>query len=409
MSAVARWCACASLCLLLIGCGGGHGLFDLGGGTSTRSAPPSVAASLSGVVRDSVTTQPLANVTVVFGGNSQMTGSDGRFNFQNISVVRRSPPLRASSTRRQQTTGNSVSLSIALSQYDCKTVELDIGTGAIAAQDVALTPHPGSATVSGIVRDAASQSVLVDASVVIGTGTGIGQAAREARTDNHGAFLVSGIETGRQQLIANASGYVTSSQILDNLAGGVTFPLPAPIDMLLAGTTITVSGTVRDEDGNGLGSASIRVGTLSTVSQPSGFYQLSGVSVGLQTFSFSAPGFLTATFSLQITGSQGQVNVVLFRSGVNPPTAPFTVRGRITVQGATDSGGVTVSALEQPGNIIRDTMATGADGRYTLFIPEGNYLIRAEKPGFATVTRSVTVPPGGQIVDNVDILLVPGS
>ncbi len=379
-----------ALSCLLAGCGGGSGVFGLPDSGGTNQQPlPTNTATFSGTVRDAVTNLPLANATVVFGGNKRVTGNDGVFSYQNVVV-----PV---------TTAQSIALSASLSQFDTRLLELPLGTGQIAPQDIALTPHPGTASVTGRVRDAQSQNNLPNASVVVGTG----QAAREARTDETGTFLITGLEAGRQQLLANATGFVTSQLILDSLPIGVTFSLSAPIDLLPAGTTITVTGTVRDEDGNALSGATVRVGNLSASSQPNGFYQLTGVPVGLQTFTFSGAGFLTSTFQLQVTGSLGQVNVVLFRSGVNPPVSPFTVRGRVTLGGTTDFGGVTITALEQPGDVQRDSVTTASDGRYQLFIPEGTYKLRATRAGFATSEQNVTVPPGGQTVDNVNFTLTP--
>jgi hypothetical protein len=47
---------------------------------------------------------------------------------------------------------------------------------------------------------------------------------------------------------------------------------------------------------------------------------------------------------------------------------------------------------------------SGTDGGYSFFLGAGNYTLSATRNG-VTTTRVVTVPPGGQTVDNVNLNL----
>ncbi len=53
---------------------------------------------------------------------------------------------------------------------------------------------------------------------------------------------------------------------------------------------------------------------------------------------------------------------------------------------------------------VLDTAVTSASGRYTLFVPPGRYRVTVRYQG-REISREVEVPPGGQIVDDVDFIL----
>jgi len=82
-----------------------------------------------------------------------------------------------------------------------------------------------------------------------------------------------------------------------------------------------------------------------------------------------------------------------------PPTA--SIAGTVTVVGAPDPAGVTVSC--GPGHSV----TTGADGHYQLVdLYGGSYVVAASKPGYATGLASVSVADGEQLA-GVDFTLVP--
>jgi len=85
------------------------------------------------------------------------------------------------------------------------------------------------------------------------------------------------------------------------------------------------------------------------------------------------------------------------------PSVPFTVRGRISVGGVA-SPGVVVTASDLTSGAVLDRTTSGAGGGYSFFLAEGSYSIRATA-GTRTGARTVTVPPGGQTVDNFNLNL----
>jgi len=90
---------------------------------------------------------------------------------------------------------------------------------------------------------------------------------------------------------------------------------------------------------------------------------------------------------------------------VTPPTTPFDVRGRVLLNGVGQSGvRVTATARDINAATPSDVATSGAGGYYSFFLGAGNYTIRATS-GTRSISRDVTVPPGGQTVDNFNLNL----
>jgi hypothetical protein len=106
-----------------------------------------------------------------------------------------------------------------------------------------------------------------------------------------------------------------------------------------------------------------------------------------------------------ISSPPAPLHIVLFKSGVEPPGGPYNLTGRVTLSDNPDASGVTVVAVEKPSGVTQDSTTTTQSGIYRLFVPPSEYIVRASKPGYQTEEKSVTVPPGGQVVTGVDFTL----
>jgi len=76
----------------------------------------------------------------------------------------------------------------------------------------------------------------------------------------------------------------------------------------------------------------------------------------------------------------------------------------VTLVGLSSNAGATVTATFIQTGQVRDTATTSVSGRYFMFIPPGRYRITVTYQGHQISTQ-VEIPPGGQIVEDVDFVL----
>jgi hypothetical protein len=393
--------ACA-MAILLTGCGGGFGTVTP---LNNNNNPPTQQdrVTLTGTVKNEATNLPLQNALIIFGGNRTTTDANGAFALSNVSVSRRqsvlfSPSVKAA-RRLQATQTIQVALSVSLHQFESFFNDtFSIQTGGTASVDVKLVAAPGSGTFTGLVRENGTVKVVGDALMTIG--------AMKGRTDKEGRFQISGALPAPQMLRVEASGF-TPTVLSVNVAPEEIKELP-PIDMFKTGDLIPVSGKVLDENREGIVGATVRIGNRTAQTTAGGAFSFNAPA-GNQPLVVNAAGFESLAQNIEVFGGLPPLELVLAFANVEPPTTPFTVRGTILDSGGNPVSGARVTALEQPGNVARDIVVTRNDGRYRLFIAPGLYLIRVEKSGFQTAERNVTVPTGGQVVDNFNVTLVSGS
>lgn len=179
------------------------------------------------------------------------------------------------------------------------------------------------------------------------------------------------------------------------------FALPA-----LAVTTSTVTGTVTDENGSVITSASVAILTGPTNGRQSttnglGKYTLSGLTAGNYTLIARRAGF--ASQSRGITLVSGATATLDFRLITNA-TAGGTLQGTVTRRsnGAAISG-AQVTLTPPVGNT--ETLTTGADGSYRFTgLITNSYRLSVSAVGFGTVTRSgITVRAGQTTTSNFQL------
>jgi len=375
-------CAVVPPVLLIGGCGGGGG---------TPAAPTTVT------VRGKVETEgsdpaAIAGARVVLGGKTTTTDSNGAFEFKDKVVT---AVTRATVT---------VALSVSRDQYGTRlddTVVLTIGATK-TLETIRLPALPGTGTVSGKVVQSTDGAALVNAKVTLGTGN----YAQSGRTDDNGLFQVSGVLTAEQAYRVTKTGFLPAAGVVDNVVQAQTTELPGSIKLVPSGAKATVSGTVRDEDGNALAQATVKSGTVTDQTDAQGRYELANLSAGTQTLTASKDGFNNSVREVEVTGDQGEIDFVLFSSNElgSLPTTPFNLAGRIVDGTGNPASDATVTAVKQGDQTASASFETGADGKFYLFVPPGAYTIRAEK-GAQSATKAVTLPTGGQIVTEIVLTL----
>lgn len=89
---------------------------------------------------------------------------------------------------------------------------------------------------------------------------------------------------------------------------------------------------------------------------------------------------------------------------LSPPAVVFDLRGRVLIGGVAQDG-VAVQVKGISGAVTAsDRAVAGAGGFYSFFLGGGTYVVTASA-GKRASTRRVTIPPGGQTVDNFDLNL----
>lgn len=267
------------------------------------------------------------------------------------------------------------------------------------ALDVTLGAGPGQ--ISGTVTDGSAPVGGVEVSttmdgkpVVVGTPT-IGQV---------GQFVVPNLKTpGTYVLTFTKAGFSTQTVVVDLGPGEQR----ADLRVLLAGGAGTVTGSVVDAFGIGIGGVTVTAGgsantvTTTTLTAGSvGSFTLTGLATGSVTLTFSKAGYTPASVPVTLTdaGPPAPVTVAL-------SSALGNVTGRVTQNGA-GVPGATVQATD--GTITRSTTSTasGGFGAGTYLLPDlpaGTYTVSVNTGGAVLATAVVTVRPGATTSQDLPI------
>jgi hypothetical protein len=163
-------------------------------------------------------------------------------------------------------------------------------------------------------------------------------------------------------------------------------------------------------NGQPVAGATVRFGQRQGTTGAQGQYTVDAVPVGTTQYQVEAAGFATVTGTLTtaITTGDNTVPDVQMPLSVSDtaPGVPFSIQGRVTLAGQSNAAGVTVSALDPATQVAVDQTQTGADGSYTLWVPSGTFRLRAERAGFTTQQRDITVADINQPV-TADFQLAP--
>jgi len=374
---------------LLSGCGGLTGF-------KGAEVPTETQVTLTGMVTRSDTSASVSGARVVFGGNVTTTAADGSYTFDKVLVTTRN--------RTRQTTTVTAYLSVSRNQFDAVVDELSFLTGESITHDVPLDPNPNSGTVTGKVVSAADTTPIADALVAIGEEE---LDTRLGRTASDGTFQITGLFPGLRPARIEKNGFLAFTgnvDVVDSSEGPVVDV--GTIRMVPSSAHVSVSGTVQDgETGNGIVGALVAIADKSATTGASGAFTISDVPVGSQTVRASATGYISVEFGASIESPPTPLNIVLYRSGVDPPGSPYNLTGAVTLSDTPDASGVAVVAIEKSSGTTQDSATTNQTGVYKLFVPPSEYTVRASHAGYQSEERTVTIPPGGQAVSGVDFTL----
>ncbi|UTE75620.1 carboxypeptidase regulatory-like domain-containing protein [Rossellomorea sp. KS-H15a] len=202
--------------------------------------------------------------------------------------------------------------------YVSQTVMIRLSTGEMAIINAALESNP--ATLTGFVRDAATLSPIENALIQVfkPDGTLIGTTL----SDMNGNYTISGLPGGTLVIIARATGYQSQLQPV-TLTPGTT----STLNFLLADNPGSVSGTVTDiQTGEPISQVLVQifpVGSLvpirSTLTDPDGFYILTGLPPGTYVIRFTASGYPVKEVTIVLAEGENRLLNVQLGEVIPPP------------------------------------------------------------------------------------------
>jgi Carboxypeptidase regulatory-like domain/Prenyltransferase and squalene oxidase repeat len=345
---------------------------DLG---SFELVPNPATGIIKGTLTAEATGLPLAGVSVTVAGafqGSVLTGTDGAFVIGNV-------------------TPGSVTITASMNGYQQVVTTGTVVTGQVLFFNPQLKipiAVPVAGSVTGRVLDAATSQPLMRVIVALKSDPRI-----TTTTDATGAFTLSAIPQGSQQLSFTQSGYAPSTAAVTVIAGSsvnlvaVTLSLTPVLssvkgvlvdgatDQPLAGVVVTMTGvfsgtTVTGADG-GFAVAGVAPGALSVTGAKIGYYPASMAGV------VPAGGTLYLNARLTV---------------IPPPPTTGTMTGKV-VDAVSKLPLAGASVTLHGNNSIKAT--TDTSGSFTLAgIPSGNQQLEVSLAGYASATATVEMVAG---------------
>lgn len=234
--------------------------------------------------------------------------------------------------------------------------------------------------------------------------SGDDQAPRYARSGEDGTFRIEGVPHGKWIADAFSPGFISS--------GGVELEAGRGIVALELERGGVLEGRVVDRDGKPIANAAVRALAQIAGNPTPQEHSASVEADRLRRFSgrIAAPaqaiGSLGAAADPQLL-PRGELGVMV---GPIPPIPP---PGTTVARPATMDVSYANALVGEPAPLIGkdpSIWTTGPDGRYRIAgLAKGKHVVLAAAPGFAEGRSKQTAVDLGQRVDNVDVVLGPGT
>ena len=329
--------------------------------------PEPTTGTVRGAVSNKDTGSPVENALVSIGSTETYTDSGGTYQLTGIP------------------SGTQTVLA-SHSGFENYSGSVEAVAGETVFHDFSMTPKPTTGTVMGRVTDKDTGSGLEDAVVSV--------SSEKTQSDSRGDYEITGVKAGTRMVISLKTGFKNYFSSTEVKAGEIVFD---DIAMMPEPTTGSVKGIVTDKDtGSPVGDARVSIGSIKTMSDANGQYELGGIGEGSHEIDAQKAGY--QNYSSTVTVTAGLTTFHDIQMAPEPTTG--TVEGIVTDQ-------TTGSALEGVRVLIGSTeVVTQSDGHYRLTgIDEGAHNILAEKSGYDNYSKTVTVNAGSVTIH--DIHMVP--
>lgn len=372
--------------LLLSGCGGI--------GPTTPSEPTSAIVVV--YANDATTNEAITvDATAVAGGvRGDLTVTEGSVVLRNVPFGTGTPPV-------QPVTVTAPGYVTYAELVQISTTVATFVTAELQPADLAET-----GTVTGTVTSGGSP---VTSALVKFTHTSPGGTLTEVRgyTDNTGYYKIGGIAIGSNTVTAEAEGYITGTQtatVVQDSGGGQNAALD--FNLTSGDTRVDISGTVVDAfTSAALSGATVALADYgTTTSDASGSFSFSNVQVGDRVLTVTLSGYDPVQQTISVLPGMARLRIQMSPSAPQPPTGPYNLQGFVTLNGADDNSGATVTAVSTVSGRTLGSVVTDATGEYRMFLTPGEYRITVTY-GTQSVRRTVTVPGGGRILSGINFVL----
>lgn len=266
-------------------------------------------------------------------------------------------------------------------------------------------------TVAGTIIDEAGKPIVSALVKFTQVGPG-GTTEVRGYTDQDGVYKIGGIAIGVNTVTAEASGFVTGSTRATVVQDDGGTNAPVDLSLISGNTKLDVAGTVVNAfNEKPLTGATVQFGDVATVTtDATGSFGLSGVAVGIYPVVITLTGYDKIQQDVEVLPGMGRLRFGMTSSAPDPPAEPHNLQGTVTLNGAANNAGVTVTAVAVASARELGRVITPASGQYTMFLPPGTYRLTATF-GSKSVPRTVVVPGGGRSVFGIDFVLTvdPGT
>jgi hypothetical protein len=225
-------------------------------------------------------------------------------------------------------------------------------------------------------------------------------------TDKAGHYKFGGITAGQVTVVAQAGGHLEASVQVTLKADAAGTNAPINLALLSGSTKVTVTGkALRLGLETPVAGAQVQIGDLAAVTTgAAGDFTVPNVLVGNQTVKVTASGYDDHQEQISVAPGMAPLIIYLAPSAPEPPLNPYTISGKVTLLGKSDSSGATVTALNKNLGQVMDTATTVASGNYYLFVPPGPYRITVQY-GAHSIGRDVVLLGGGRVLTGIDFTL----
>ncbi len=319
---------------------------------------------INGYVRDNATGSLLANVTINFGGQENITNEAGFYNFSaragNFSIV---------GTK---------------SGYTAYLSFVNLSPNRQATHNFSINPSPvlqaSNGTARGRILENHTGAPIANATISIG--------GRIIQSNSTGNFSIN-ITAGSYELIATRQGYITFFTTINVEEYGIN-----STEANMTAIYATVNGTVIDNStGLGLSDVTITIGPQSSSTGSNGNFNMSIVS-GSHIVLATKSGF-TPFFS-EISADHGQL--IALNITMEPLTGNVYGIAKDNASGNSLEG-VTVS-------IAGLSVVTNSSGFYNITTQTGSHTIGAVKSGYSSFAKNISIRAGLQTEQNISLQIV---
>lgn len=343
--------------------------------------PPPTTGTVTGMVVDASTNQPLAGVSVVSGQLSATTTNTGEFTVSNIP-------------------SGSQTITFSLSGYSTSTVTVNVTAGSIInIGTIGLSVNPTTGIIQGIVTDASNGQPLSGAIITV-----TGQATWTVATSTEGSYKITDITPGSVTVSASKTGYYEVLGTGTVTAGSTLIFSPSLSTTPPTATTGDLKGTVIDSStGFPIQGANISIAGTSytTATTLSGAFSILAIAPGSYTVTITASGYTGQSYIVTIiAGVATDLGIV----NLNPQPTVTTVEGRVT--DASNGNPIAYADVSIQGAGL--STKTSSDGTYKLSgITTLDFTVRVSAAGYDSLVHIISIISHGAYT--IDFPLTPSQ